>query len=167
MSGSDAVKSFETLDVQVKALEGDVRDIKTSIAGLGNEVRQAMASITSQFTQQIEATNTKFASQMASLTTQFAQQQRTPWGSIGSVGGAVLALIGFMVFQTITPMQTDIKTLKEEIVPRVEHNYRQEATNRQFDEIERRLEQGQNRKYDEMSKTIDRLDSENRELKRK
>jgi chaperonin cofactor prefoldin len=145
MSGNDAVKSFETLDVQVKALEGDVRDIKTSISNLGAEVRSTMADVTRQF----------------------AQQQRTPWVSIGSVGGVFVAVLGFMVFQTVTPMQSDIKILKDEIVPRVEHNYRQDATNRLFEDINKRLEQTQNRKYDDMNKAIEHLENENRELKRK
>jgi hypothetical protein len=156
MSGTDPVKSFETLDVQVKALEGDVRDIKTGMASLGAEIRQALASVSSQFTQQ-----------MSAVTSQVAQQQRTPWGSIGSIGAVLMTVIGFMVFQTITPLQADIKILKEEIVPRVEHNYRQESANRLFDDISKRLEQTQNRKYDDMTKTIDRLESENRELRHK
>lgn len=156
MSGTDGIKSFETLDVQVKALEGDVRDIKTGMASLGAEIRQALTSVSSQFTQQI-----------AAVTSQVAQQQRTPWASIGSIGGVLILILGFMVFQTITPMQTNISLLQQEIVPRVEHNYRQDTTNRMFDDIARRLDQTQNRKYDDMTKTIDRLESENRELRRK
>lgn len=149
MSGTSAVKSFETLDVQVKALEGDVRDIKIGLSNLGAEVRQALASVTTQFTQQ------------------FALQQQTPWGTIGSVGGILIAVVGFMVFQTITPMQSDIKNIKDELVPRVEHNFRQEATNQRFDEIIRRMDQFQNRKYDELNKEIEKLEIENRELKHK
>lgn len=156
MSGADGIKSFETLDVQVKALEGDVRDIKTGMASLGAEIRQALASVSSQFTQQ-----------MAAVTSQVAQQQRTPWGSIGSVGAVIMTIIGFMVFQTITPLQADIKILKEEIVPRVEHNYRQDTTNRSIDNVNKRLDEIQNRKYDDMTKTIDRLETENRALRQK
>jgi hypothetical protein len=169
MTGTDAVKSFETLDVQVKALEGDVRDIKTSIASLGAEVRQALTNVTSQF----------------------AQQQRTPWLTIGSVGALVITVLGFLGQQTLSPLQSDIKMMKEELVPRVEHNYREAAATARFSKIDEQLfpkdealfrysvndkrltqlEQDfrltQQRRYDEMTKTIERLDSENRELKRK
>lgn len=145
MTGTDGIKSFETLDVQVKALEGDVRDIKTSITNLAGEVRSALAAVSSQF----------------------ALTQRTPWMSIGSVGALIIAVLSFIGSQALNPLQSDIKTLKEEIVPRVEHNYRQDATNRLFEDINKRLELTQNRKYEELTKTIDRLESENRDLKRK
>lgn len=145
MSGTDAVKSFETLDVQVKALEGDVRDIKTSIASLGAEVRQALTNVSSQF----------------------ALQQRTPWVSIGSIGAILIAVLSFIGSQALTPLQADIKSLKEEIVPRVEHNYRQDTTNRMIENMNKRFDESEIRKYEELTKTIDRLESENRELKRK
>jgi chaperonin cofactor prefoldin len=145
MTGTDGLKSFETLDVQVKALEGDVRDIKTSISNFSAEVRAALNAVTQQV----------------------ASTQRTPWVSIGSVGGVLVLVLGFMVFQTVTPMQSDIKSMKDEIVPRVEHNFRQEATNLRFDELNRRLDQDQNRKYEEMTKAIERLESENRALRNK
>lgn len=145
MSGTDGIKSFETLDVQVKALEGDVRDIKTSIGNLGAELRTGLAGFAAQF----------------------AQQQKTPWASIGSVGVIFLSVIGFMVFQTITPMQTNIKSLQDEIVPRVEHNFRQDAMNHQFDAINSRFDKAETRKYDELNKTIEKLELENHELKRK
>jgi hypothetical protein len=138
MSGTDGVKSFETLDVQVKALEGDVRDIKTSISNFSAEVRAALSAVTSQV----------------------ANTQRTPWVSIGSIGSVLIAILGFMVYQTVTPMRDDIKSLKDEIVPRVEHNFRQDAVNHQFDEINRRFEKTESRKYDEMVKTIDQLELE-------
>lgn len=145
MSGTDGIKSFETLDVQVKALEGDVRDIKTSIASLGAEVRQALTNVTSQF----------------------ALQQRTPWMSIGSIGAVLIAVLSFIGSQALTPILSDIKILKEEVVPRVEHNFRQDAINRQFDEVNKRLDQSGNRKYDELTKTIDQLRDENRSLRSK
>lgn len=138
MSGTDGIKSFETLDVQVKALEGDVRDIKTSISNFSAEVRQALGAVTAQV----------------------ANTQRTPWVSIGSIGSVLIGILGFMVYQTVTPMRDDIKSLKEEIVPRVEHNFRQDAVNHQFDEINKRFEKTDSRKYDEMVKTIDHLELE-------
>jgi hypothetical protein len=169
MTGTDGVKSFETLDVQVKALEGDVRDIKTSIASLGAEVRQALTNVTSQF----------------------ASQQRTPWLTIGSVGALVITVLGFMGQQTLNPLQSDIKIVKEELVPRVEHNYREAAASARFSKLEeqsfpkdeaifrysvndKRITQleadfrvAQQHRNDDLTKTIDRLESENRELKRK
>lgn len=145
MSGSDPVKSFETLDVQVKALEGDVRDIKTSIASLGAEVRQALANVSHQF----------------------AQQQRTPWATIGSVGGVFIAVVGFMVFQTITPMQSDIRDLKGSTLPREEAVFRYGINNQRLNAIETDIRQIQTRRYDEQSKMIEQLQIENRELRRK
>lgn len=169
MSGTDAVKSFDTLDVQVKALEGDVRDIKTSITSLGAEVRQALTNVTAQF----------------------ASQQRTPWLAIGSIGAVVITILAFIGQQTLNPLQSDIKMMKEELVPRVEHNYREAAASARFSKLEeqsfpkdeaifrysvndKRLTQleadfrvMQQRRYDELTKTIERLESETRELKRK
>lgn len=145
MSGTDGIKSFETLDVQVKALEGDVRDIKTSITNLAGEVRSALAAVSSQF----------------------ALTQRTPWMSIGSIGALVIAIMSFIGSQALNPLQADIKSLKEEIVPRVEHKYRQDTTDHLIDNVNRRLDEIQNKKYEELTKTIDRLESENRELKHK
>lgn len=169
MSGTDGIKSFETLDVQVKALEGDVRDIKTSIASLGAEVRQALTNVTAQF----------------------SQQQKTPWLAIGSVGALVITVLAFIGQQTLNPLQSDIKTMKEELVPRVEHNYREAAATARFSKIDEQLfpkdealfrysvndkrltqlEQdfrlSQQRRYDELTKSVDRLESENRALRNK
>lgn len=145
MSGADPVKSFETLDVQVKALEGDVRDIKTSIASLGAEVRQALSNVTSQF----------------------AERQRTPWSPLIAGAGFLVTVLVLFGSQAMSPIQSDIRTLKDEVVPRVEHNYRQEATNRLFEDINKRLDLIQSRKYDDMNRQIERLESENSDLKRK
>lgn len=139
MTGTDGVKSFETLDVQVKALEGDVRDIKTSIASLGAEVRQALTNVTSQF----------------------AMQQRTPWVAIGSVLSVVLMLAGFMAYQTLDPIHADIKSLKDIIVPRAELTMRADLNNRRLSEIETTLRVLDQRKYEEMVREMDRLRTKN------
>lgn len=144
MTGTDGVKSFETLDVQVKALEGDVRDIKTSIASLGAEVRQALANVTSQF----------------------AERQRTPWSPLIAGAGFLVTVLVLFGSQALSPMLADIKSLKEEIVPRVEHNYRADLQNERFKQVERAVEQIQGRRYDELLKSHDRIDMELRELKR-
>lgn len=145
MTGVSQVKSFETLDVQVKALEGDVRDIKTSITNLGGEVRAALGAVTNQV----------------------ALTQRTPWMSIGSVGALMIAVLSFVGSQALSPLQSDIRMLKEEIVPRVEHNYRQDTTNHLIDELNKRMDELQTMKYGELNKMIEHLELENRELKRK
>lgn len=137
MSGTDPVKSFDTLDVQIKALEGEVRDIKTNISSLAGEVRSALNS----------------------LAAQFAQQQRTPWVAIGSILSVVLAIAGFMAYQTVNPITADIKMMKESLVPRVEHDYRQGVTNDRFHEIDKHIAQIQDRRYEEILNEL-------RELKR-
>jgi hypothetical protein len=135
VSGSDGVKGFETLDVQVKALEGDVRDIKTSITNLAAEVRSALGSVSSQF----------------------AQTQKTPWVSIGSMGAILIAVLGFVGNQALFPITTDIKNIKDQLVPRVEHDYRQSVYNKFFDATESRLIRLEKTQIDDLQKTIENL----------
>jgi hypothetical protein len=148
-------QSFETLDVQVRGLETDVRDLKDSVVGLNAKFDQAISSISHEVRTAI-----------AGLTNQFTERQRTPWSPLIAGAGFLVTVLVIFGSQALSPMQADIKSLKEEIVPRVEHNYRTELQNERFARIDRQLEQIQTRRYDELMKSHDRIDSELRDLKR-
>lgn len=145
MSGTDAVKSFETLDVQVKALEGDVRDIKTSIQNLGTEVRQALTNVTAQF----------------------SMQQRTPWGILIPAAGFLVFIMGAFASQAISPITSDIKALKDLSFPKDEAVFRYSINDKRLTQLEADFRNMQARRYDELTKTIERIEGENRALRGK
>lgn len=138
MTGTDGVKSFETLDVQVKALEGDVRDIKTRIEGLGSEIRQALANVTQQF----------------------AERQRTPWVAVSGVAAVLVTIAGFIASQAISPITSDIKLLKEQSFPKDEALFRYSVNDKRLTQLELDFRVGQQRRYEELTKQIDRLEGD-------
>lgn len=142
-------QSFETLDVQVRGLETDVRDLKDSVVGLNAKFDQAISSISHEVRTAI-----------AGLSNQFTERQRTPWGVLISGAMAIIAVLGVVGNQAIGPITEShralaarIERMEERIVPRVELQVhwaeaeaRERATTlriqRQWDaqiEIERRL----------------------------
>jgi hypothetical protein len=140
----DTAKSFETLDVQVRALEVDVRDIKSSIGKLADEVRSALTGVASQL----------------------SQHQRTPWVSIGSIGTILIGVLSFIFSQALSPMLADIRMLKENALPKDEALFRYNMNDRRLNNLEGVAEKIQTRRYEELTKLSDNLRMELMELRR-
>lgn len=142
-------QSFETLDVQVKGLETDVRDLKDSVLGLNAEFKQAIASISHEVRTAISG-----------LSNQFTERQRTPWGVLISAAMAIVAVLGVVGNQAIGPvteaqriLATKIERMEDRVVPRVEHQLHWEAEEARYRELTLRIQ----RQWDQQMELARRL----------
>ena len=142
-------QSFETLDVQVKGLETDVRDLKDSVVGLNAKFDQAIASISHEV-----------RSAISGLTNQFTERQRTPWAILIPGAGFIVVVLGLFGSQAISPIVADIKSLKDNAFPREEAVFRYGINNQRLTSVEGDIRQIQGRRYEELVKEIDRLRAE-------
>lgn len=142
------------LAVQVDALDGDVREIKDSILGLDAKIEKAVSDLAREVRHAI-----------STLTTQFTERQRTPWAVIFSGAAVTISVLGFVGAQALSPVQADVKALKEQIVPREEINYRALIAKERFDWVTAQINQLQARRYDNLIKSIERLSAENNQLR--
>lgn len=139
-----------TLNVRVDAIDSDLREVKDSILGLDAKIEKAITDLAREM-----------RTAVASLATQFSERQRTPWGVIYTGIGVLVAVLGFVGGQALSPMHADIKALKEQIVPRDEINYRTTVAVQRFETMSRTIDQIQTRRYDELIKQVERLAIEN------
>lgn len=147
-------QSFETLDIQVKGLEVDVRDLKDSIVGLDAKLDKSIASLAHEVRSAVSA-----------LTSQFTERGRTPWAVLIAAAGFGVVLLGGIGLQQIVPIQNDIKSLKDIIVPRAEVTYRSEINTRRFAEISASVELLEQRRYQELREEILNLRKETMSLR--
>jgi hypothetical protein len=135
---NDRPKSLNVaaLGVQVESLETDVRDLKDSVVGLDAKIDKAVSSLAHEV-----------RTLVAGLSAQLNDRQRTPWVAI--FAGASLAVSVLMLFgsQALSPIQSDIKQLKSDIVPRVELEHR-------FGAVETTVERIRQERYDEQRDRI-------------
>lgn len=148
-------QSFETLDIQVRGLEGDVRDLKDSIAGLDAKIDKSIASLAHEVRAAVSA-----------LSTQFTDRQKTPWPVLIAAAGFIVGVLGVFGTQALSPLQQEIKYLKEQSFPKDEALFRYGINNKRLDAVEAAQLLTQERRYNEIMKNNDRLDAENRELRR-
>lgn len=143
------------LAIKVDGLDSDMREVKDSILGLDVKIEKAVTDLAREVRAAIE-----------SLRTQFADRQRTPWGVLISGAGFTVTVIVLFGSQALSPLQADIKALKEEIVPRKEIDYRAENANRRFQAIELDIRTIETARYNELRERLRDVENENRELKR-
>ena len=129
-------QSFETLDVQVRGLETDVRDLKDSVVGLNAKFDQAISSISHEVRTAI-----------AGLSNQFTERQRTPWGVLISGAMAIIAVLGVVGNQAIGPiteahrvLAAKIERMEERVVPRVELSVHWESEQARYREMTLRIQ---------------------------
>ena len=97
MSGFDGT----ALTVKVDSLEGQFKDLKTSVSDLDTKLDKSMASLASEVRNAI-----------AALSNQIAERQKTPWVVIFSGAGVLITLIGVFTAQALTPIQYDVRQLQ-------------------------------------------------------
>lgn len=142
-------QSFETLDIQVRGLEGDVRELKDGIAGLDAKIDKSIASLAHEV-----------RSAVASLTNQFTERQRTPWGVLISGAMAIVAVLAIVGNQAISPLNeaqrilaAKVERMEERVVPRVEHQVHWEAEETRHREMTLRIQ----RQWDQQMELARRL----------
>lgn len=153
---------YAALGIKVESLEGDVREVKDSILGLDAKIEKSISSLAHEVRASITAISNQFTESQRAA----ADRQRTPWGVLISGAMAIVAVLGIVGSQALTPLQTDIKALKEQIVPREEINFRSEVANRRFSAIEADITRIEQREYDRLQGTIRDLTLENHELRK-
>lgn len=156
------VKQFESgaLSVKVEAIDNDMREVKDSILGLDAKIEKAVTDLAREVRAAIQSLSTQFTERERA----FAERQRTPWGVLISAAVAIVGVLGIFGTQALSPIQNDIKSLKEKIVPREEINFRSDTTVKRLEVIEQSVIQTQNRRYEEMQRQIERLQDQNTKL---
>lgn len=134
---------YAALGIKVEALEGDVREVKDSIAGLDAKIDKAVTSLAHEVRTAI-----------STLSGQFAERQRTPWGVLISGAGFIVLVLGGFGSQALSPILSDIKSVKTQIVPREEINYRAQVTERRLVSIEADIVRMERQRYDEMREEL-------------
>jgi hypothetical protein len=140
---------YSALGVKVEALEADFREVKDSILSLDAKIDKSISSLAHEVRSAITA-----------LSGQLTERQRTPWGVLISGAGFIVLVLGIFGGQALSPIQSDIKSIKDEMVPRAEINARSAMTERRFTTMESAVEQIQRRRYDELIRTIERLQND-------
>jgi len=140
---------YAALGIKVGALEDDVREVKDSILGLDAKIEKSITSLAHEV-----------RTQLASLASQFNERQRTPWTVLIAATMAIISVLGIFGSQALSPIQSEIKLLKEQIVPRDEIAARSEANNRRIVNLENLADQLQRRRYEETREEMRRLQSE-------
>lgn len=148
--GTVLTAEVRELQVKVAGVDGDIREINDRILGLDGKIDKAVTSL-----------GTEFRSALSSLGTQLSERNRTPWGILISAAGFITTTLAFIGSQALSPIQTDIKLLKDQMVPREEVNYRTATNEKRMDRLESLATLLANRRYDEMQKQIDRLERQN------
>lgn len=151
---SNPIAEVRALQVKVGNIDSDVREINDRILGLDGKIDKAMASLGSEF-----------RSSLTTLGSQLSERNRTPWGTLITAAGFISTTLAFIGSQALFPLQTDIKALKEQIVPREEINYRTKTSQLQLDRLESLANTLANRRYDDMQRQIDRLERQNDSFK--
>lgn len=144
------------LSVKVEGLNDDVREFKDSLLGVEAKIENFIAS----FSREIR-------SAITTLSTQLADSKRTPWGTLIGVLSITIIILGGFGTQALYPMQADIKSLKDQIVPREEINFRSKTTIDRLERLNAQVDQIQAHRYDEMVREMTRLQAENAALRAK
>lgn len=155
MVAADPSKSFETLDVQIRGLDADVRDLKDGFAGLDAKIDKSIASLAHEF-----------RTAVSSLSNQFTERQRTPWGVLISAAMAIVGVLAIVGSQAMAPLQQEIKYLKDNSFPREEAVFRYGINDKRLNGLEAARLVAQERRFNELIRQIERLETDNRELRR-
>lgn len=145
-SRTSTFANVTALGVQVQALEGDVRELKDSVLGLDGKIDNAVSSLAQEF-----------RTAVGGLSTQLHERQRTPWLIVFAGVSAVITVLGLFGSQALSPLQADIKQIKDQLVPRVEHDYRDHVMNDRFAAIDAELARIHQERYDEQRERINLL----------
>lgn len=142
-------RSFETLGIEVEGVKADVRDLKDGLIGLRAGVDETMSRFI-----------TETRSALTSLSDKIGQGKITPWATIFGAMTIVMAILAAFGSQSLAPLTADIKKMQGDIVPRDEILSRSEAANRHLLALDAQVHQLEQRRYDELLKTVERLTTE-------
>lgn len=142
--------SFATLSVEVEGVKADVRDLKDGLVGLRVSVDETMA----RFITETRAT-------LSGLSDKMSQGRITPWATLIGAMTLGMGVLGAFGHQAISPLVSEIKSIREQMVPREEITFRSEAANRRLTELGNEIRQIQVRRYEELIREIARLQAEN------
>jgi HPt (histidine-containing phosphotransfer) domain-containing protein len=137
---------FDALSVKVGALDDDVREINDRLLGLDTKIDKAVSSLAHEF-----------RTALAALTTQLSERNRTPWAVLFAGAAVVISVLAMFGSQALSPVLSDIKNLKEQIVPRVENDFRNAEEREHFARLEAWVKRLEERRYDELIRENERL----------
>ena len=109
--------SYEALNVEVAGVKRDVAEVKRDVHGLEDKFDRFATNLSSEVRTSI-----------ASLGTAFNERTRTPWSTFFGAIAIAGSLLSAFWYQSLDPIKTDIRVVKEQQVPRDEINYRSQTT---------------------------------------
>lgn len=149
------VSDFATLGVRVNTVETNLHEVNDRLYGLDQKIDKLVAGLANEF-----------RSSLSNLTKQLSERDRTPWAIIISGLGVAMTMVMLLGQLSLNPMQADIQMFKREIVPRVEHEYREKVGDDRFDRDEAWLKRLDAEMRDLHAREINDLRDENRQLRK-
>jgi hypothetical protein len=147
-------KTPDTVAVEVEVLKNDVGEIKSSLSSLYSKIDRSVGELGSEMRRAIDV-----------LSSQINERSKTPWAVIWGGLSVIILLMGFIANQALSPIMSDIHSLKDNIVTRTEHETRWASNEIRLKGDEQALLQIQDRRYAEATKQSDRLAEENKEIR--
>lgn len=144
--------NYQTLGVEVTVLQKEMGEVKTQVGALSGKIDSAVNNLGGEMRKSIDA-----------LGNTINERGKTPWAVIWAGLSVLIILMGFIANQTLTPITTELATLRASIVPRSEHLVRDENTGRRLTDLEARLRTLDDRRYAEMKGDYMRLLDENKD----
>lgn len=153
--GNESIEaSYVALDVRARGVERDIGEVNDRLLGLDTKIDKGIAGLASEF-----------RTSLASLTTQLSERNRTPWAVLIAAASLIIGALGIVGSQALSPVSGAVKALQDQIVPREEINYRSQVNDKRLTNIEADIRLIEQRRYDMMTRQLDRLETENRALK--
>lgn len=121
--------SYEALNVEVAGVKRDVAEVKRDVHGLEDKFDRFATNLSSEV-----------RSSIASLGAAFNERTRTPWSTFFGAIAIAGSLLSAFWYQSLDPIKTDIKVVKEQQVPRDEINYRSQTTANSLDIRDKRID---------------------------
>lgn len=146
--------TMDALETKVGVLDNEVREVNTRLFNLDEKFDKVMTGFAEEFRAAITG-----------LSAQFNERQKTPWGVLISGASVILAISITIGGLGISPIQSRIAKMEEDMVPRKEVEFRDKVAIDRINRLEDDLRVINKREQDRLVNQIDTLQRENSLLK--
>lgn len=150
---SDAAK-LAAMETQMGGFDREIREVNSRVVGLERKVENSIAALAE-----------KLETGLSVLANKISEKGSTNWLVIFTGIGVAVTVAGMIGYQALSPLDVRVNKLETNLVPRVEHDYRQSVENERFKLIEDWAKRLEAQRHNDLSAEIERLRRENSELK--
>lgn len=150
---TDTRTKYDVLETRQVALEGDIRGLDNRIAALDDKFDKVMTGFAEEFRAAI-----------TSLSSQFNERQKTPWGVLLSGASVVLAICITIGSLGLSPIQTRMSKLEEDLIPRKEVEFRDRVLFDRLNELNTMVKEQSKQERDRVVAELENLKRENAAL---